>query len=394
MNVDLTTADENERVRLVSLHGLSLLDTRAEERFDRITRAARELFNVPVAAVNLLDSDRVFVKSPHGTGLREIDRKDTFCDAAIAQPEILMVPDAMADRRFLDLPDVVGGHGVRFYAGRPLSVDAGSRVGTLCLFDTQPRELSEVQLRQLDELGSWAERELQDSADRDRARAVQQALLPSSTPGAPHYQISGICLPKGDVGGDFYSWSESEDGVDLMLADVMGKGTAAALMAATVRSAVRSAGGNAPGAVLDRASRLLAVDLENTATFATAFLARLEPASGRLEYADAGHGLSIIVARDGSYRRLPCRGLPLGLGEPGSWGTAYAVLAPGETLASFTDGLLDLYDGTLAALDDLAALVRDHTPAQLTALLQDLHRETQPDDDVTAIFLTRLQVAA
>ena len=77
MNVDLTTADENERVRLVSLHGLSLLDTRAEERFDRITRAARELFNVPVAAVNLLDSDRVFVKSPQGTGLREIDRKDT-----------------------------------------------------------------------------------------------------------------------------------------------------------------------------------------------------------------------------------------------------------------------------------------------------------------------------
>ena len=113
MNVDLTTADENERVRLVSLHGLSLLDTRAEERFDRITRAARELFNVPVAAVNLLDSDRVFVKSPQGTGLREIDRKDTFCDAAIAQPEILMVPDAMADRRFLDLPDVVGGRGVR-----------------------------------------------------------------------------------------------------------------------------------------------------------------------------------------------------------------------------------------------------------------------------------------
>ncbi len=196
------------------------------------------------------------------------------------------------------------------------------------------------------------------------------------------------------MGGNFYSWRGSEGGVDLVLADVMGKGTAAALMAATIRSAVHSSAGRLPGAVLDRLSRLLARDLESTATFATAFLARLEPATGRLEYADAGHGLSIIVAPDGSYRRLRCRGLPPGLGEPGSWPTAYAVLAPGETLASFTDGVLDLYDGTLAALDDVAALVRDHAPAGLTSLLQDLHRETQPDDDVTAIFVTRLQVAA
>ncbi|WP_211879730.1 PP2C family protein-serine/threonine phosphatase [Pseudarthrobacter albicanus] len=368
MNVHLKPAGEAERDRLVSLHSLSLMDTR--------------------------DSERLFVKSPQGTVRTEMDRKDTFCAATIAQPDILMVPDATADPRFAALPDVVGGRRVRFYAGRPLSVDAGSRVGTLCLFDTQPRHLSEDQLRQLDELGSWAERELQDSGGRDRARAVEQALLPSTLPGAPHYEVSAICLPRGDVGEDFYSWSESEGIVDLILADVMGKGTAAALMAATVRSAVRSAGGNRPAAVLDRASELLAQDLESTATFATAFLARLELATGRLEYADAGHGLSIIVAADGSYRRLHGHGLPLGIGEPGSWHTEHAVLAPGETLASFTDGLLDLYDGTLAALDDVAALIRHCNPAGITTLLQDLHRGTQPDDDVTAIFLTRLHASA
>ncbi|MCU1532324.1 MAG: hypothetical protein JWO49_1895 [Arthrobacter sp.] len=389
MNMDLKPAGGAERDRLVSLHALSLMDTPAEERFDRITRAARELFDVPLAAVNLLDSERLFMKSPQGTLRAVTDRKDSLCNATIAEPEILMVPDATADPRFADLPDVTGGYGVRFYAGRPLSVDAGSRVGTLCLFDTQPRQLSADQVRQLNELGRWAERELQDSADRDRARAVQQALLPSTSPRAPHYEVSALCLPRGDVGGDFYEWSESEGGVDLVLADVMGKGTAAALMAATVRSAVRSAGGNRPAAVLDRASELLARDLENTATFATAFLARLEPATGRLEYADAGHGLSIIVAADGSYRRLHGHGLPLGLGEPGSWHTEHAVLAPGETLATFTDGLLDLYDGTLAALDDIAALVRQRTPAGVATLLRDLHRESQPDDDVTAIFLTR-----
>ena len=378
-----------EHGRIAALHRLKLMDTPSEERFDRITRAARELFGVPVAAVNLLDSDRLFVKSPQGLARSVVPREETFCDATIAASDILVVPDATADGRFAGLPDVVGGRGVRFYAGRPLSAEPGTRVGTLCLFDTRPRELSAAELRQLDELGAWAEAEIQDSADRDRARAVQQALLPGTSPAGPDYDVAGICLPKADVGGDFYSWQESDGILCLAIADVMGKGTAAALMAATVRSAIHSTGITHPGTVLDLASGLLARDLERTSTFATAFLAALDTATGQLRFADAGHGLTIIVSPDGSHRRLHGSGLPLGIGEAGSWTTSTTALGPGDTLASFTDGVLDLYGGTLSALDELAGIITDTEPSEVTEILRSRRARMEPEDDLTAILVRR-----
>ncbi|BCW70956.1 GAF domain-containing SpoIIE family protein phosphatase [Arthrobacter sp. NicSoilB8] len=378
-----------EQDRIAALHRLKLMDTPAEERFDRITRAARELFGVPLAAVNLVDSDHLFVKSPQGLARSVVPREETFCDATITSPDILVVPDATADRRFAALPDVVGIRGVRFYAGRPLSAEPGSRVGTLCLFNTRPRELSAIELRHLDELGTWAEAEIRDSADRDRARATQQALLPAAGPAGSDYVVAGICLPKADVGGDFYSWEESEGRVCLAIADVMGKGTAAALMAATVRSAIHSTGSQHPGTILDIASGRLARDLDRTSTFATAFLGTLDTVTGQLQYADAGHGLTMIVSPDGSHRRLHGSGLPLGIGEPGSWTTCRTVMGPGDTLASFTDGVLDLYGGTLTALDKLADLIRDTHPSDVTKALRDLHVRTALEDDLTAILLRR-----
>ncbi|MET1089392.1 MAG: GAF domain-containing SpoIIE family protein phosphatase [Arthrobacter sp.] len=378
-----------DQSRIAALHSLQLMDTPAEERFDGITRAARELFGVPLAAVNLLDSDHLFVKSPQGMARSLVPPEETFCDATITAPEILVVPDATADRSFAGLPDVAGGRGVRFYAGRPLTAEPGTRVGTFCLFDTRPRELSAAELQQLDELGAWAEAEIQDSADRDRARAVQQALLPGTTPAGPEYQVAGLCLPRTDVGGDFYSWQESGGNLRMAIADVMGKGTAAALIAATVRIAIHSTDIQHPGSVLDIASGLLTNDLDRTSTFATAFLATLETATGNLQYADAGHGLTMIVSPDGSHRRLHGNGLPLGFGEPGSWATSTTTLGPGDTLASFTDGVLDLYGGTLAALGELAAILTDTDPSGVIQTLRSRHARAESDDDLTAILVRR-----
>lgn len=378
-----------EQGRIAALHRLKLMDTPSEERFDRITRAARELLGVPLAAVNLLDSDRLFVKSPQGLQRSVIPRDQTFCDAAIKAPGILVVPDATVDGRFAELPDVAGGRGVRFYAGRPLNAEPGTRVGTLCFFDTRPREPSATELGQLDELGAWAEAEIQDSADRDRARAVQQALLPSTAPAGPDYDVAGICLPKADVGGDFYSWQESDGTLRLAIADVVGKGTAAALMAATVRSAIRSSATTHPDTALDIAGGLLARDLERTSTFATAFVAALDTATGQLRFADAGPGLTIIVSPDGSHRRLHGSGLPLGIGDPGSWSTSNTTLGPGETLASFTAGVLDLYGGTLTTLDQLAGLIKATDPSGVTDILRSLHTRTEAEDDLTAILVRR-----
>lgn len=385
------TDESQEQERVAALHSLNLMGTDPEERFDRITRIARELFHVPVAAVNLLDDKELFIKSPTVPGARTMDRADTFCDVTISGPDLLVVEDAAADPRFASKPDVAGGRGVRFYAGRPLTINGEHRVGTLCLFDSKSRVLSEADRRVLDELGSWAERELYDSMDLDRAHDVQQALLPSSSPGAPSYELAGMNLPAHRVGGDFYTWNEADSYLDVTLADVMGKGTAAALMAATVRAATNAAGTAEPSAAFNHASQTLAEDLDATGVFATGFRCRLNLKTGELRYADAGHGLSLIVSPDGEYRQLRSPGLPLGLGGPGSWQANETKLQPGQVLVSFTDGVLDLYDGTLAALDEVAELVRQHPhPSTLIEALRRLAPVKKRDDDITVIALRRV----
>ncbi|MET1065766.1 MAG: GAF domain-containing protein, partial [Arthrobacter sp.] len=113
-------AESQERARVRALHSLDLMGTAPEERFDRITRIARELFDVPEALVNFLDEDEQFTKSASLPGPKTIKRSDAFCDVTISSPDLLVVEDATADPRFASKPDATGGRGIRFYAGRPL----------------------------------------------------------------------------------------------------------------------------------------------------------------------------------------------------------------------------------------------------------------------------------
>jgi sigma-B regulation protein RsbU (phosphoserine phosphatase) len=379
-----------EWLRLEALANLHLLDTPAEERFDRITRMARELFNVPIAAVRLIDEDRVFTKSPPVPGRTVMKRRDSICDTTIHQVGVLVVPDASMDPRFAHLPPVTGASHIRFYAGRPLSVDEGQRVGSLCLFDTEPRGFDDAQRELLDEMGLWVERELREGAERDRAAEVQQGLLPFTRPLWPDYDFAGICVPVRNVGGDFYSWQEVDGGVELTLADVMGKGTAAAILAATIRAAFQAHSGKDVAAAVRDVNSQLENDLGATGTFATLFHARLDAGSGRLDYADAGHGLTIIVRADGTVERLSAVGLPLGITGHGSWIHHTATLNPGDMLVSFTDGLMDLYDGPLASVDHIAGMVRASVgPRGVIRNVSELTRLGGSGDDVTVIAIQR-----
>jgi PAS domain-containing protein len=155
------------------LRALGLLDTDAEERFDRITRLAQTLFDVPIALITLVDSDRQWFKSSQGLEAKETSRGESFCGHAILGKEILEVPDAAADERFRDNPLVTGTPKIRFYAGAPLAGPDGRIVGTLCLIDREPRSLSERQKRALRELAAFVERELADG--------VPAAPAPSSS---------------------------------------------------------------------------------------------------------------------------------------------------------------------------------------------------------------------
>ncbi len=150
----------DERARIASLHALDVLDTPPEERFDRITRLARRLFEVPIALVSLVDTDRQWFKSNTGLDARETPRSVSFCGHAILGDRILLIPDALQDPRFADNPLVTGPPHIRFYAGWPLRAPDGARVGTLCLIDCRPRQLDGADFGSMDDLARMVEQEL------------------------------------------------------------------------------------------------------------------------------------------------------------------------------------------------------------------------------------------
>ena len=144
---------------MAALHALGVLDTPAEERFDRLTRLAAALFEVPVALVTLVDRERQWYKSRHGLGLLETHRDASFCAHALLGEDVTVVPDTLLDGRFAGNPLVAGAPRVRFYVGYPVRDADGACFGTLCLVDTRPRDFDGVKLALLRVLGALVCRE-------------------------------------------------------------------------------------------------------------------------------------------------------------------------------------------------------------------------------------------
>lgn len=151
---------QDEQMRLNALRSLNILDTSSEERFDRLTRMAKRMFDVPIALVSLVDEHRQWFKSCIGLEVTETDRDISFCGHAILGDEIFIIPDAAKDARFADNPLVTNEPKIRFYAGCPLRFMDGNRLGTLCIIDTKPRNLNSEDMDALRDLASTAELEL------------------------------------------------------------------------------------------------------------------------------------------------------------------------------------------------------------------------------------------
>ncbi|WP_296932478.1 sensor domain-containing diguanylate cyclase [uncultured Marinobacter sp.] len=149
-----------EQIRVQALHELRILDTPAEERFDRLTRLAKRLFDVPIALVSLVDSERQWFKSNQDLPVRQTPREISFCHHAISQEDVFVVPDASLHPGFLDNPLVTGPPHIRFYAGYVLKLANGLAMGTLCIIDSKPRSFFEEDLQALRDLGMIAENEL------------------------------------------------------------------------------------------------------------------------------------------------------------------------------------------------------------------------------------------
>jgi phosphoribosyl 1,2-cyclic phosphodiesterase/DNA-binding response OmpR family regulator len=152
---------EDEEARLGTLRSLRILDTKPEARFDRITRLAAALFDVPIALISLVDWDRQWCKSCCGLQAGVISRDESFCAHVVHDRQIMIVPDTLRDPRFADNPMVTNAPRVRFYAGAPLILDNGKCVGTLCMIDTRVRSLEGLAVGLLRDLRDLAVQELQ-----------------------------------------------------------------------------------------------------------------------------------------------------------------------------------------------------------------------------------------
>lgn len=388
---DRPTTDAVRRAALLA--ALDVVEGGAEERFDRITRIAREAFGVSGSFLNLAGFDTITIKSQQSADAfgPTIPLQDTFCGRTLGVEGPVVVPDARADVRYSDMPMVVGDPNVRFYAGVPLRAgDDDLKVGTLCLIDPTPRTLEPDDLALLEELGVWAERELAAGADEDRLRSVLTGLQPSAV-ALPGYRIGGTSVPHGVVSGDFHDWHVDGETLVVTVADVMGKGMSAGLLAATIRGALLARGSEPTDRAVAALEAQVGPDLNRAESFATMFHGRLTPATGRMEFTDAGHGLAIQLHADGTETVLRSYDLPIGLHPVGADRvTGTLELEPGDVLVLVSDGALELWDSTLASLGALGAMWRD--APEIDTFLGRVRARTvthDPGDDLTVVVVAR-----
>jgi serine phosphatase RsbU (regulator of sigma subunit) len=237
------------------------------------------------------------------------------------------------------------------------------------------------------------------------ARRIQQALLPKELPRLDGYELTAYYQPAHEVGGDFYDFLELEDGrLGLIVGDATGHGVPAALVMANTQSVLRAGaqrGGYAPGQALAEANEVLFTYIPPN-MFVTCFYGVLDPESGRLVYANAGHDLPYL-RRGGDADELRARGMPLGLMPGMSYEEKEVVLEKAESVLFYSDGLVEAHDpkGEMFGFPKLRALVaergEDHR-SLVDLLMEELYSFTgegwEQEDDITLVTLRRSTVRA
>ena len=339
----------------------------------------------------------------------------SLLEEVVSRGQAALVQDAQVDERFGSAESVLSS-GVHSLIAAPFMDQDGTALGmiTLCSRATA-RQFQEDDLELLTSLASVAALRIrnvalsEEAAERRRladqmelARRIQQGLLPDSLPEVEGWELYAVNRPSDVVSGDFYTTLVREEPAELvlMIADVAGKGVAASLLTASLEALCAGPleAGMAPHEVFNRVSARL---LRRTPPekYATALLALLDPASGRLRFANAGHLPALVVDRAGGHRLLSARGLPLGLLPGAEYEQGEDLLAPGDLLVLFTDGFTEACDEAeeeygqerlLEACVEFRARPLAEIAAKLEEGLNTFTAGAPPSDDRTLMLLRRL----
>ena len=205
----------NEAIRLATLQALQILDTMPSRDFTSLVRLARDLLDVPISAVSLVDQHRQWFKAVEGLDYKETPREIAFCAHTICSPEPLVVHDATKDERFRGNALVIDCPKIRFYAGIPLQLVDGLRLGSLCVFDTMPRTMTGSELARLQHLSEMAiallnnhARSLQTSQQAEIIEEQEQRLLKKHNLLESACELGKLGAWERDVGTGQLSWTE------------------------------------------------------------------------------------------------------------------------------------------------------------------------------------------
>jgi sigma-B regulation protein RsbU (phosphoserine phosphatase) len=437
---------DNEADRLQALRDYEILDTLPEQAYDDITYLASQICDTPMAAVSLVDENRQWFKSRRGLSITGSGRDVAFCAHAILDPHnLLIVEDTNTDERFADNPLARAEPPMRFYAGAPLVTSSGHALGTICVIDETPRQLSDAQqeaLRALsrqviaqlelrrtaavlerhakdlesshhtleqrneqlnesrDELSRLVEvlRSQADVIERDlhRAEIIQRSLLPHDVPPMARFNVRTLYRPGRTIGGDLYDVvSIAERYLALVVADASGHGVSAAMLSVLFKHHMRlqdPATGlpYPPATALERINSSLVENPPAPGVFITAAIGLLDTHERTLVIGSAGHPPLLWLKADGSSEPLDHTGPALGLTPDAEFDELRLSLAEDDRVLFYTDGLLDIC-ASAPTLADIAAVLREHRddPEILEQLLLTVTGgQSRSDcDDVTMVLL-------
>ena len=381
---------ENEKERLADLHAMNLLDTPPEEQFDRVVQLAKDIFDMPITYIALVDADRQWFKAKCGLAGDQTGRSESFCGHTILQSEPLISPDALNDERFYDNPLVTDDPKVRFYAGYPLASAGGYNVATLCLVDTKPRQFSDQQLGSFTKLAQIAEQQLnlvdlvrtqrellqtknqlvqtqqRLNAELSEAAAYVESLLPAplnhNAMTSGHRFISSSQLGGDTFGYDFLDKAKTQ--LAIYLLDVTGHGVGSSLLSVKVnhilqRRTWHDVDFSDPAAVLTALNEEFPME-ENQGKFFTIWYGVYDTNNHQLTYATAGHHPAMLFAPGSDQAmQLGEPALMIGAVPESEYENQHAAIEPNSLMYLFSDGAFEVTDqqGKMLRLEGLLHLL-------------------------------------